>query len=298
MSVTQDFAYKQPAQAWRDYVQLTKPRITLFCLLMMLGGAAMAPESLKAGLIFFALTGTAFSVASANALNMYIERESDKLMKRTAARPLPTGRIGAQAALVFALILGVASVVILGIQVNWTTSFLSLFALLSYVLVYTPMKRITPHALLIGAVPGAMPPLLGWTAVTGQITAPGIVLFAILLIWQIPHFIAISVNHESDYRNAGIKTWPADRGHKPAIQQALIYSVLLIPVSLMLIPLGIGGALYGVTSVALGLWMVVLSVRGFNPDKHPKWAKQLFIASLVYLPVLTAVLAADLLLFK
>jgi len=125
MSVTQDFAYKQPAQAWRDYVQLTKPRITLFCLLMMLGGAAMAPESLKAGLIFFALTGTAFSVASANALNMYIERESDKLMKRTAARPLPTGRIGAQAALVFALILGVASVVILGIQVNWTTSFLS-----------------------------------------------------------------------------------------------------------------------------------------------------------------------------
>jgi protoheme IX farnesyltransferase len=298
MSVSQDLALKQPTPAWRDYVQLTKPRITLFCLLMTIGGAAMAPDSLKASVVIFTLIGTAFSVASANALNMFIERESDKLMKRTASRPLPTGRISAQSALIFALLLGVASVLILGRWVNWTTSFLSLFALLSYVLVYTPMKRISPHALLIGAVPGAMPPLLGWTATTGKITAPGLVLFAILLIWQIPHFIAISVNHETDYRNAGIKTWPGDRGLKPATIQALLYSVLLIPVSLLLIPLGVAGYLYAFTSVALGLWMVVLSARGFKPEKHAQWAKQLFIASLIYLPVLTAVLAADLMLFK
>jgi len=298
MSATQDLAVKPPAHAWRDYVQLTKPRITLFCLLMTLGGAAMAPESLTLGNMIFTLLGTALSVGSANALNMVIERESDKLMKRTSTRPLPTGRMSAFSALTFAVILGIASVLILGTWVNWTTSFLSLFALLSYVLVYTPMKRITPHALLIGAVPGAMPPLLGWTAATGEITAPGLVLFAILLIWQIPHFIAISVNHENDYKKAGIKTWPGERGLKPATTQALLYSILLIPVSLLLLKLEVAGYLYAFTATALGVWMVVLSIRGFSPEKYQKWAKQLFIASLIYLPILTAVLALDLMLFK
>ncbi|MEY3900967.1 MAG: hypothetical protein RL189_273 [Pseudomonadota bacterium] len=298
MSATSDVAFNQPTQSWRDYFQLTKPRITLFCLLMTLGGAALAPDQLSFGKLLIALLGTAFSVGSANALNMWWERESDKLMKRTAQRPLPTGRMNALTALTFAVLLGIASVAVLGFWVNWTTSLLSLFALLSYVLVYTPLKRITPHALLIGAVPGAMPPLLGWTAVTGEITAPGVVLFSILLIWQIPHFIAISVNHAEDYKKAGIKTWPGERGLRPATVQALAYSLLLVPISLLLPKLGVASHLYAVTAFALGVWMIVLSARGFNPEKHTRWAKQLFIASLVYLPVLTAGLAIDVLLLK
>lgn len=298
MSATSDVAFKQPSHAWRDYIQLTKPRITLFCLLMTLGGAAMAPEKLSFSILLLTLLGTAFSVGSANALNMYWERNSDRLMVRTSNRPLPTGRMNPLSALAFAIALGVGSVVILGLWVNWTTSLLSLFALLSYVLVYTPMKRITPHALLIGAVPGAIPPLLGWTAVTGEITPPGVILFAILLIWQIPHFIAISVNHAEDYKKAGIKTWPGDRGLRPATIQALAYSLMLIPVSLMLIQLGVASLVYGATALALGVWMVVLSARGFSPERYSRWSKQLFVASLVYLPVLTAGLALDLLLFK
>jgi protoheme IX farnesyltransferase len=298
MNATTEVFSKQPAQWWCDYLELTKPRITLFCLLMTLGGAAMAPEQIVLRTLLFALFGTALSVGSANALNMYIERNTDKLMKRTASRPLPSGRMNEMGALIFAIALGLGSAVVLGVWVNQATCLLSLFALLSYAFVYTPLKRMTPHALLVGAIPGAMPPLLGWTAVTGEVTAPGLVLFAILLIWQIPHFIAIAVNHKEDYKKAGIKTWPGERGGRSATFQALIYSLLLIPISLMLNWLGIASPVYGIISVLLGVWMVVLSARGFNPVKHAGWAKKLFVASLVYLPVLTLTLAVDLLFIR
>ncbi|MFZ9521697.1 MAG: heme o synthase [Silvanigrellaceae bacterium] len=298
MNATPDVAFNTPAHIWRDYLELTKPRITFFCLLMTLGGAAMAPEKIDFAKMLLTLLGAALSVGSANALNMVWERESDKLMKRTANRPLSAGRMNAKSALIFAIGIGIASVLILGMKVNWTTALLSLFALLSYVLCYTPLKRVTPHALLVGAVPGAIPPLLGWTSITGEITLPGIILFAILLVWQIPHFIAIAVNHADDYRNAGIKTWPGERGLRPATIQALTYSVLLIPISLMLIWAGVASFLYGIVAFALGIWMVVLSRRGLNPEIHNGWAKRLFIASLVYLPALTAALAIDRILIR
>lgn len=296
MTASTEVIAQQPTTLWRDYLQLTKPRITFFCLLMTLGGIALAPESMPWFSIAATLIGTAFSVGAANTLNMYWERETDKLMKRTALRPLATGRLKAHCALIFSVILAAASVLTLGIWVNWLTSGLSLFALLSYVFVYTPLKRVTPHALLIGAVPGAMPPLMGWTAATGEISFPGLVLFAILLIWQIPHFIAISVNHQADYQNAGIKTWPGERGLRPATIQALTYSLILLPVSLLLLRTGLASYIYGITATALGLWMIVLSSRGFNPSKYSLWARQLFFASLVYLPLLTVGLAVDVLL--
>jgi protoheme IX farnesyltransferase len=285
-----------PLRHWRHYVELTKPRINVFCLLMTLGGLALAPHAMPLWKVLATLLGTGFSVGAANALNMYWERETDKLMKRTAQRPLASGRISAHGALLFAILLAIASVLILGLWVNWLTSALSVFALLSYAFVYTPLKRVTPHALLIGAVPGAMPPLLGWTAATNSISAPGMILFGILLLWQIPHFIAISVNHERDYKNAGIKTWPGDRGLRPATMQAVLYSLALLPVSVLLMPIGTAGILYTTTATALGIWMTVASLRGFAPEKHKKWAKQLFFASLVYLPVLTLGLAVDVLL--
>ena len=298
MSATSDVAFSAQSHPWRDYLELTKPRITFFCLLMTLGGAAMAPEKINLAKMLLTLLGTGFSVGSANALNMVWERESDKLMKRTANRPLSSGRMNPSAALIFAIALGAASVLVLGFCVNWTTSLLSLFALLSYVLCYTPLKKVTPHALLVGAVPGAIPPLLGWTSMTGEITLPGVILFAILLVWQIPHFIAISVNHADDYKKAGIKTWPGERGLRPATIQALAYSLLLLPISLMLIWTGVASFIYGAIALSLGIWMIVLSMRGLTPEIHGGWAKRLFIASLVYLPALTAGIAIDRILIR
>jgi protoheme IX farnesyltransferase len=295
MTATSEVSLEPPMRLWRDYYELTKPRITLFCLLMTLGGIALAPQSMPWLKVIATLVGSAFSVGAANTLNMYWERETDKLMKRTATRPLATGRLDASWALLFGITLAVASVAVLGFWVNWLTSALSLFALLSYVLVYTPMKRISPHALLIGAIPGAMPPLLGWTAATAEVSLPGLILFAILLIWQIPHFIAISVNHKDDYKRAGIKTWPGERGMRPATVQALLYSLALLPVSLLLLQVGVASYVYGITAFALGVWMILMSARGFNPTKHTQWARQLFLVSLVYLPVLTIGLAIDVL---
>jgi len=295
MTATSEVSFERPMRLWRDYYELTKPRITLFCLLMTSGGIALAPQSIPWLTVIATLVGSAFSVGAANTLNMYWERETDKLMKRTAMRPLATGRLNASRALLFGIALAAASVAVLGVWVNWLTSALSLFALLSYVLIYTPMKRITPHALLIGAIPGAMPPLLGWTAATAEISLPGLILFAILLVWQIPHFIAISVNHKDDYKRAGIKTWPSERGMRPATVQALLYSLALLPVSLLLLQVGVASYVYGITAFALGVWMILMSARGFNPTKHTQWARQLFLVSLVYLPVLTIGLAIDVL---
>lgn len=287
---------QQTTTALGDLLELTKPRITLFCILMTLGGLAMAPQSLTPSALVATLLGTALSVGAANTLNMYWERETDKLMKRTAQRPLAMHRLSPRLALLSGIVQICASMLVLGTMVNTITAALSFFAFASYVFVYTPLKRVTPHALLIGAVPGAMPPLLGWTAATSELSAPGLVLFGILLIWQIPHFIAISFNHVEDYKNAGIKTWPGERGAKPATHQALLYSAALLPVSLLLLHLKVAGPVYGATAFVVGAWMLIATLRGLNPTKYPRWAKQLFFASLVYLPVLTIGLAIDVLL--
>lgn len=277
----------------RDLVTLTKPRITLLCLLMTLGGMGLAPGQLSFAVLVWTLLGTALSVGAANALNMYLEREGDKLMRRTRARPLAVGRMAPNVALAFGVTIGVASVVVLAIGVNVLTALLGLFALLSYVLVYTPLKRKTPLALIIGAVPGAMPPLMGWTALTNQIDAPGLVLFLILLVWQIPHFIAISIYHKEDYARAGIRTVSVVRGDHIAKVQALAYSLALIPITLLLVPLQVASWLYFAVALVLGVWFVVLSLRGFRPDSGALWARKFFLFSLVYLPVLTIGLMVD-----
>ena len=279
-----------------DFVVLTKPRITFLCLIMTLGGMGLVPGPMNLQRVFWTLLGTALSVGSANALNMVWERESDKLMKRTRARPLPSGRMNPRDALVFGITLGILSVVVLALQVNVLTAFLGLFALLGYVLVYTPLKRRSPHALIIGAIPGAMPPLMGWTAVTGSITAPGFLLFLVLLVWQIPHFIAISLYFKEDYKNAGIQTLPIVRGDKNAKLQALAYSFALIPLSLMFVSLGVAGYVYAVVALGLGIWFVALSAQGLRPESGSRWARKFFLASLVYLPALTLGLLVDLVL--
>lgn len=282
---------------WRDYLALTKPNITFLCLLMALGGMGLAPGEMDPVRVLATLVGTALSVGSANALNMYWERESDKLMKRTRARPLASGRLNARAALWFGIALGVLSVALLAGAVNLLTAILGLVALLGYVLVYTPMKRRSPHALVVGAVPGAMPPLMGWTAMTNELSAPGLVLFLVLLVWQIPHFVAISLRYKDDYAKAGIKAVPVVRGDRHAKWLSVAYSFALIPLSLMFVPLGVASWIYGAVALVLGVWFLVLSMQGLKPLSlagNQRWARKFFLASLVYLPVLTAGLMLDL----
>lgn len=286
----------QPANVMltlRDLVALTKPRITLMVLVTAAGGMWLAPASLDLRSVFVMLTVTGMVVGAANALNCYLERDSDRLMTRTARRPLPDGRLAPKWALLLGLLMGTVSVPVLAAAVNPTTGMLGLLALVSYVALYTPMKKWTPAALFVGALPGALPPLMGWTAVTGSIDLPGMVLFGILFFWQIPHFIAISIFRQEEYERAGLMVLPSVRGIRSAKMQSAAYCVLLWGTSLLLGPLGVAGSLYMAVAVLGGAWFLATALRGFRVEDDQAWAKRLFIVSLVYLTVLFAVLMID-----
>jgi protoheme IX farnesyltransferase len=283
-----------PWHTVRDYAALTKPSINRMCLLMTAGGLALAPTGLSPARVIAAMLGTALAVASANALNMWWERATDGFMKRTEDRPLVRGRISPRGALVFGLVLGVIAMATLAIGTNLATTLLGAFALLSYVLIYTPLKYVTPLALVVGAIPGAMPPLMGWTAATGSIDPAGLVLFATLLVWQMPHFIAITIFRRHDYARAGIRTVAVVRGNTVAKWQALAWSLALIPVSVLLTPLGVTGTLYLTVSLVLGVIYAGYAVVGLrSSNRDAAWAYRYFFISLLYLPLLVAALVVD-----
>lgn len=277
----------------RDYATLTKPSITRMCLLMTAAGLGLAPGSASLTVIIGVLAGTALAVGSANALNMWWERDSDRLMVRTRARPLAAGRISPNAALVFGLAVGALGLTLLAATTNALTTLLGFIALASYVALYTPLKFHTPLALVIGAVPGAMPPLMGWTAVTNSLDPPGLVLFGIVLLWQMPHFLAISLFRKHDYARAGIRIVPVVRGDEVARRQAVAWATGLVPVSLLLTPLGITGTLYLVIALMSGLAFLGFAITGLRQTTGPSWAYRFFIASLIYLPLLTVGFALD-----
>jgi len=277
----------------KDLIALVKPTITLMAILMAGGGMLLAPSSGTTAQIIFALIGTGLSVAAAMVLNQYLERDIDRLMNRTKMRPLPDQRVSPSVALWFGLALGFASILLLVVYVNLLTAFLAGFALVTYTLVYTPLKLKSPHALLIGAIPGAMPPLMGWTAVTNEIAIPGIILFFILMIWQLPHFIAIAIFHQEDYLNAGIKTVPIVRGDRAAKLEMAAYSTVLLPLSLLLVPIGVAGWIYFVAALSSGGVLIFLSYRGLSAPPNLSWARHYFIATLIYLPALTLGLILD-----
>jgi len=281
----------------RDLVALTKPRITFMVLVTGAGGIWLGHYTGMAELpwstILLTLLATAIVVGSANTLNCWLERDLDGHMARTKNRPLPAGRLDPNHALAFGIALGAVSVPILTWVANPLTGLLAAVALVSYVMIYTPMKQKSPAALVVGAVPGALPPLMGWTAATGEIAAPGLVLFGILFLWQMPHFIAISIFRKNEYAKAGLKVLPAVRGVRVAKYHAVAWAAVLLPVSLLLIPLGIAGVIYGVAATLLGLTFLGWTVIGLRESAGNRWARQLFLVSLVYLPVLLAALAID-----
>jgi protoheme IX farnesyltransferase len=277
-----------------DLIALTKPRITRMVVATMLGGAWVAERFARArGLpeasgrtVAIALVGTVLVVAGANTLNMYLERDTDGLMERTKDRPLPAGRMAPEVALWFGVTLSAVAVALLALFVNATTALLGAFALLSYVLVYTPLKRKTTLALLIGAVPGAIPPLLGWTSVTGNIEAPGAVLFGILFLWQVPHFLAIALFRGGDYHRAGLKVMPIERGERATRYHIIGYSIALIAVSLLAMPLGVAGPIYSAAALLLGAGFLGFGAWGLKAGTGTRWARGLFGISIVYLLLL------------
>lgn len=277
----------------RDIAQLSKPNLTLMNVMMTAGAMGLAPTALPLSVWIGVLVSCTLLVGCANALNMYLEREGDKLMARTRQRPLPSGRMNARAVLFGGLLGGTLAVLGLTYYANLLTGLIGAAGIISYVWIYTPMKRRSPWAMVVGAFPGAIPPLIGWTAATGSLGAIGIVLFLIVFFWQIPHFVAISLYRQADYDRAGIKVWPSARGVDSAKMQALIYTAFLIPISLMLVPLKVAGFVYFTLAAVLGLWFFITCMRGFEPESGVRWARQFFLVSIAYLPLLTIGLVID-----
>jgi len=276
-----------------DVIALGKPRITFMVLVTTTAGLLLAPGAVSPPLMIATLLGVALIVAGANALNMYLERDVDALMTRTRNRPLPAGRLAPELALYFGVACAAVSVPLLAVLVNPLTGFLAALSLVLYVLAYTPLKRRSTAALIVGAIPGAMPPLLGWTAATGSLSAPGIALFLILFVWQLPHFIAISIFRVDEYTRAGLKVVPAVRGLAAAKQQIALYSLLMVAVSLQVFRAGIGGAFYVAAALALGGGLVTLAAYGLGRAGDSRWARWYFFYTLVYLPSLLMALAVS-----
>jgi protoheme IX farnesyltransferase len=275
--------------AWRDIVTLAKPSITANVVFTAFGGYWLGsryfgiPPTWQPLRLAMLILGMALVVAGANALNMYIERDSDGLMARTRARPLPTGRMRPATALYVGTGLSLVSMPVLSFGVHPVPAFLAAIALVSYVMLYTPMKRRSPASLLVGAVPGALPPLIGWSAVRGTIDAAGLVLFGIMFFWQIPHFLAIATFRKHEYRAAGLKVLPVVRGDRVTRHHTVRYLVALLLTSLLLVPFGVGGRLYQVAALVLGFAYFGVGLYGLRRDAGVRWARVLFATSMVYL---------------
>lgn len=274
----------------RDYLELSKARIVLMVLITTAAGMLFATPRLHWALLINTLVGTALVAAGTNALNQYVERDHDAKMRRTCLRPLPDGRISPTAALVFSSAIAVIGTVYLGLAVSWLTAALGAFTLTSYIFIYTPLKRVSPICTLIGAVPGAIPPLMGWTAATGSLGAGGWVLFGILFFWQLPHFMAISWIYREDYGRAGFAMRAVRDPEGLAIaREAVGYSVALLAVSVLPTFLGLAGYRYLAGSVIAGLAMLAASLVFLN-DRNSRSARRLFMTSNFYLIVLMILL--------
>lgn len=270
------------------YVELTKPRITFLIVLTAAAGFCLATPagSFNYPLFIHGMIGIALLSSGIATLNQYMERHLDARMRRTATRPLPTGRLSPVQALLFGAGLTLMAEAYLAILVNPLTAILGVTVIAGYLLLYTPLKTRTSLSTAIGAFPGAMPPLMGWTAATGEMSLGAWVLFAILFLWQFPHFLAIAWMYREDYARAGIVMLPVvEPEGRVTAQQIVIYTVMLLPVSLIPTILGISGSVYFVGAIILGLLFLYSSVSCARSKSRPQ-ARRLLLASVVYLPLL------------
>ena len=286
-----------PAE-WQDFLALTKPRVMTLVVFTGLCGLLAAPGALNPVLGFAAVLCIALGAGAAAALNQWYESDIDALMKRTAARPLPAGRMDRQSALHFGVGLSVFSVLLMGLATNWLAASILAISILFYVLVYTIwLKRRTPQNIVIGGAAGAFPPVIGWAAVTGDVTLLPILMFALVFLWTPPHFWALALFVESDYAKAGVPMLPVVAGERTTRLHILLYTLPMAVAALAPWAMALTGWLYGSVAAALTLVFVALALqvalRKTQVEDPMKPERRLFFCSILYLFALFGALAAD-----
>jgi protoheme IX farnesyltransferase len=282
-------------QAVSDYLALTKPRITLLVLVTTAAAFWVASkESFSIALFVITLVGTGLASAAAGVLNCLIDRDVDALMARTQGRPLPAGRVHPLSALLFGAVLSVGSFVVLAWGTNLLAASLALVAILFYTFIYTRwLKRTSPFCTEVGGIAGALPPVIGWAAATGEIGAPVLVLFGILFFWQPPHFWALALGRTEEYRAANLPILPVVCGADATRRRSLIYTLALLPTSLLLsYPLGIAGIFYAAGAAMLGMGLIYLAWRDWRAPS-PAGGKRLFLYSMLYLALVFLLIVLD-----
>src|SRR5215468_6085593 len=267
------------------FVALMKPRVMALAVFTAVVGLMMAPSRLDPLLGFIAILAIAAGAGAAGVLNMWYDADIDALMARTAGRPIPRGAISRLEALAFGLVLACSAVAVLALAANITAAALLGFAIFFYVVVYTMwLKRSTPQNIVIGGAAGALPPVIGWAAASGEIALEPFVLFLIVFLWTPPHFWALSLNRAHEYARAGVPMLPVVAGRAETARQILIYSLLLFPISLLPWVLGFAGAIYGVTAALCGMAFIALALRLLNSSEEDRRAAhRLFGFSILYL---------------
>lgn len=276
------------------FFELTKPRIALMLVLTSAAGFYLGSDAEFNFVVFLnAMIGIALLAFGVATLNQVIERRTDALMDRTARRPLPANKVSTAEALIFGIILTVSAEIYLGFLVNGLTAVLGLIVIVGYVLLYTPLKTKTSASTAIGAIPGAMPPLMGWTAAANEITLGAWILFAMLFLWQFPHFLAIAWMYREQYAKAGILMLPViEPAGKITARQIVIFTLMLLPVSVAPYFFGISGAFYLIGASVLGLWFLFSSIQAARVKSNEK-ARKLLLVSVLYLPLIFALMVLN-----
>ena len=286
----------------RDWFTLLKPRVLSLVVYSGVAGLLMAPGTLHPVLAISAILAITIAAGAAGAINMWYDRDIDAVMRRTMNRPIPAGRIAPDSALAYGVGLAVFSVALMGLATNWLASGVLAASILFYVFIYTVwLKRRTPQNIVIGGAAGAFPPLIGWVAVTGSISAEPLVLFAIIFFWTPPHFWALSLFAHADYARAGVPMLPVVAGARETRRQVLIYTVALLPVALLPWIMGFSGWLYGASALMLGLWFLRHAWMVWTDPQDETGrslggdvaARKCFKYSISYLFILFGVLVAD-----
>ncbi|WP_374299806.1 heme o synthase [Ferrovibrio sp.] len=276
-----------------DYLALLKPRVMSLVVFTGLVGMVLAPGGLHPTLAVTALLCIAIGAGASGAINMWYDADIDAVMARTQGRPIPQGRITRDQALGFGTVLSFASVLVMGLAVNWVAAAILALTIGFYVFIYTMwLKRRTPQNIVIGGAAGAFPPMIGWAAVTGDLSLLPVLLFAIIFMWTPPHFWALALYRSDDYARAGVPMLPVVAGDRETRRQILIYSLLLVPITLSPWALGLAGSLYGGVTAVLGAIFLGLAVRIWR-GTGDRAAKHMFAYSILYLFLLFALLLAE-----
>ncbi len=276
-----------------DFVALTKPRLNLLVVATTLAGYYLGADRFDPALLFHTIFGTALVAGGAAAFNEVFERDTDALMRRTRRRPLPDGRMRTSTAAWFAAAISFLGLTQLWLGANALAASVAFATLASYALVYTPLKRRTSLSTLVGGVPGGLPPMIGWAAATGSLSLGSWVLFAIVFLWQMPHFLAIAWLCREDYARAGLPMLPVvEPDGRSTSQQVVLYASVLVPVSLMPTLVGLAGRIYFAGAAVLGLAFLALAVQ-FARRRNNESARRLFLGSISYLPLLWGLLLGN-----